>query len=168
MSLTTKLRAGITASQTSPLDLGTPAFSLSKIATLDLVSGTGVGAADRIFTDTRTIAASGTDDLDLAGSLVDAFGATLTFVRVKGILVVAAAANTNNVVVGGAASNQFLTWVGSASDKVNVRPGGMLLLAATDATAYAVTAATGDLLRIANSSSGTSVTYDVVIVGCSA
>lgn len=168
MTLTAKMAARISGSQNNPLDLGSGVYPLSLAAVVDLATGTGAGQADRLFTDRRTIAASGTDDLDLAGSLVDAFGATLTFARVKALYVSAAAANVNNVLVGGAASAQFLTWLGSATDKVVVRPGGFLLLAATDATAYAVTATTADLLRIANSSSGTSVTYDIAIVGCSA
>lgn len=77
----------------------------------------------------------------------------------------AAAANTNNVVVGGAASNGFINWVGDATDVINVRPGGVFMLVAPDSTAYAVTASTGDILKVANSSSGTSVTYTIVIIG---
>jgi len=38
---------------------------------------------------------------------------------------------------------------------------------AADATTYAVTAGTGDLLKVANSAGGTSVTYDIVIIGSS-
>ena len=34
-----------------------------------------------------------------------------------------------------------------------------------DATAYAVTAGSADILQVANSSSGSTVTYDVIIVG---
>jgi hypothetical protein len=167
MPLTAELTARVRASHTNALDLGTAELPLARLATLAFTSGTGAGQADRLFTDTRTIAPSGTDDLDLAGSLVDAFGATITFARVKGLYIAAAAANVNDVVVGGAAANQFFTPFGSATDKLKVRSGGVLLLAATDATAYAVTAGTGDLLRVANSGAGTSVNYDIVIVGAS-
>jgi hypothetical protein len=72
------------------------------------------------------------------------------------------------VIVGGAAANQFLTWVGAATHTVTVRPGGLFQLIAPDATAYAVTATTADLLRITNSGAGTSVTYDIVLLGASA
>ena len=37
-----------------------------------------------------------------------------------------------------------------------------------DSAGYAVTATTADLLHVANSSSGTSVTYDVIVIGTSA
>lgn len=135
---------------------------------VQLTSGTGANQADRIFADTRTIAASGTDPLDLAGVLVDAVGTTMTLLRAKLLYVAASAANSNNVVVGGAGANAFINWVGAAAHTVNVRPGGFLCLYAPDAVAYAVTAATGDILNIANSGAGTSVTYDVVIMGSSA
>lgn len=168
MPLTSKLTARVTTAQTNPLDLATGQFNINRTNIVDLATGTASGQADKMWSDQRTIAASGTDDLDLAGSLVDAFGATITYARIKALYVAAAAANTNNVVVGGAASNQFINWVGTATDKIVIRPGGMLLLACADATAYAVTAATGDLLRIANSGAGTGVTYDIVIIGSSA
>lgn len=170
MPLTATLAASVIADQSAAIDLGTVAYPLRKYATVTLANGTGAGQADQLWTDQRTIAASGTDDLDLAGSLTNAFGATVTFARIKSILVTAAAGNTNNVLVGGAASAQFLSWVGSATDKVVVRPGGFFALGAgaADAIGYVVTATTADLLRIANSGAGTGVTYDISILGCTA
>ena len=152
----------------STLDFASGKFPLNYQATLALANGTGANQADLAFWDQRTLAPSANEDHDLAGGLTDAFGAVLTFARIKGILISASSANANNVIVGGAASNQFLTWVGGGAHTVTVRPGGFLMLAAPDAVAYAVTAATGDLFRIANSGAGTSVTYDMVIVGSSA
>lgn len=168
MTLNSTLLVQANLSQVSALDLASTKFEPSIRKLVTLADGFGANQADRLFTDTRTLAASTTEDLDLAGGLVDAFGATLTLARVKGLIVVAAAGNTNNVQVGGAAANQFLNWVADATDKLNVRPGGVLALFAPDATAYAVTGATGDLLRIGNSGAGTSVTYDIVIIGASA
>jgi hypothetical protein len=46
-----------------------------------------------------------------------------------------------------------------------VKPGGMLVMTAPDATGLAVTAGTGDKLKLANSAGSTSVTYDVIILG---
>lgn len=85
-------------------------------------------------------------------------------------MISAAAGNTNNVIVGGASSNGFVTWVGAATHTVTVRPGATLALfaGAADAVGYTVTAATGDLLHVANSGSGTTVIYDVIVLGCSA
>jgi len=152
------------------LDLGVTAQApVAKTYLQTLTDGTGAGKADLLFFDTRTIAVSGTDDLDLNGVLLDAFGATLSMLKVKAVIVTAASGNTNNVVVGGAASNQFATWTGTATDKVVLRPGATFALIAgsADATCYAVTAATGDILRIANSGAGSTVDYDIVIIGSS-
>jgi hypothetical protein len=170
MALTSKLLVAVSATLSSTLDLGEADAPLSKTYRKILATGTGAGLADKIFHDQRTLSASGSEDLDLAGVLTDPLGATLTFARVKGLIIAAAAANTNNVIVGGAASNGFISWVGGATHTVTVRPGGVLALFAGegDATGYAVTAATGDLLHVANSAGGTGVTYDVIIIGASA
>src|SRR5437870_1880113 len=125
------------------LDLVTASTPLRYRKEIDLTDGTGANKADRIFHDTRTLAASTTENIDLAGSLVDVYGATITFARIKALIVAGAAANTNNVQVGGAAANAFINWVADATDIINVRPGGLMVVLAPDATAYAVTAATG-------------------------
>jgi hypothetical protein len=69
------------------------------------------------------------------------------------------------VLVGGAASNAWLGWVGDVTDVVKVKPGGSFVWIAPDVNGGAVVAATGDFLKVANSSSGTSITYDVIIIG---
>lgn len=170
MPLTTRISVTASAQQTATLDLGSGSVQLAKPYAVSLTDGTAAGQANRIFHDTRTLAASANEDLDLAAVLTDAFGASLTFARIKGLIVAASAANSNNVIVGGAASNQFASWLGAGTHTLTVRPGGVLCLmtGAADATGYAVTAGTGDLLRIANSGAGSTVTYDVILVGCSA
>lgn len=167
MALETRLHLAVTANQTSALDLTTVSAPIDWARQIVLANGTGAGQADRIFSDQRTLTASSTENLDLAGTLTDVYGATITFARVKAIIIGAASGNTNNVVVGGHASAAFVNWVSDATDKIVVRPGGLFVLAATDATGYAVTATTGDMLTVANSSSGTSVTYDVIVIGSS-
>lgn len=165
MALSGKLAISTFLTYTAALDLATVQAPLNYNAVANLTSGTGVNQATKLFSDTRTLAPSGAEDLDLAGVLTDAFGAALTFTAVKGVIIAAAAANSNLVVVGGAASNGFVNWVADPTDKINVRPGGAFALFAPDATGYVVTAGTGDLLHVANSGAGTSVTYDVIILG---
>ena len=175
MALVAGLTARVTATHTGTAptnDLGTLTSAsqvLDYSKQVNLTSGTGAGQVDRIFSDTRTITASSTEDLDLAGVLTDSFGATITFARVKAIMVTAASGNTNNVVVG-AGTNPWLTMLNSTGT-VTLRPGAGFMAwigGSTDTTGWAVTAATGDILKVANSSSGSSVTYDIVILGCSA
>ncbi len=171
MTLSTNIRVNVSAKQSSSLDLGSADANIGKNLAISLASGVAAGQADRIFSDTRTLAASATEDLDLAGtSLTDPFGAALTFVKVKAILIAAASGNTNSVVVGGAASNTFVGPFADATDKLVIRPGGFALISvgSGDLNAYGVTATTGDLLRVGNSGAGTSVSYDIVVIGTSA
>jgi hypothetical protein len=158
-------------SQDSAVGVGTVQSKVDKLYRTLLATGTAAGQADKVWQATRTIIASGNDDLDLSGAaLTDAFGAALAFVKVKGLIVSAAAANANNLVVGNATSNGFISWVGAAAHTVTVRPGATLALiaGAADATGYACTAGTADILRISNGAGGTSVSYDVLIWGTSA
>lgn len=168
MALTSNVSVSLTATQTTALDLGTATFAPALNAALALASGTGADQADKIWTDTRTLTASATEDLDLAGTLTDAFGATVTFVKVKAIVVSAAAANTNDVVVGGASATQ-LGIFSDASDKVPVKPGGFFVLAAPGAAGLCtVGAGSTDLLKVANSAGSTGVTYSIAVIGTSA
>ena len=144
----------------------TYAPSISK--SLSVASGTGSGQADLLYAGTRTLGASATEDLDLAGTMLqDVFGANLTFVDVMGLFVSAAAANTNTVVIGGAAATQFVGWFGAATHTVALRPGQWITFF-HPTTGFPVAAGSTDLLRIGNGGAGTSVTYDILIWGTSA
>lgn len=168
MALTSSCGMSVGGQYTKTADLSTPTDDLNWRRAVQLDTGTGAGKADLRFTDTRTLAASATEDLDLAGVLTDAFGVALTFVKIKGLFISAAVGNTNNVVVGAAASNAWAALL-NATGTITLRPGATLgvMAGAADATTYAVTAGTGDLLKVANSAAGTSVTYDIVIIGSS-
>lgn len=147
-------------------DLGNAEHRLNYNPSNQFSDGNAINKAETIFSDTRTLSASATEDLDLAGSgLVDVFGNTLTFTKIKALLIVASVDNTNDVLVGGDATAAWVGWCGDATDIVKVKPGGIFLLTAPAAAGMAVVATTGDILQIANSSSGTSVSYTLVIVG---
>lgn len=158
----------LAATANNPLDLVRASAPLAYGKSFSWSTGAAINQADRMFSDQRTIAASGTDDLDLTGTaLQDALGVNLALARVKLIAVYAAAGNTNNVVIGGAASNQFVGPFGAATHTVAIPPNGLFVVTAPTAAGWVVTAGTGDLLRIANSGAGTSVTYDIIIFGSS-
>lgn len=157
----------VEAEITNPLDLTTVSAPLALARQLALAQGTGAGQADMLWSDQFTIAASGTQAVDLAGSLAGPFGTTLTFAKIKMLLVMAAAGNTNNVNVVQPASNGVPIFL-AAGDGMPVKPGGHLWWYDPSAAGVAVTAGTGDLLNLINSAAGTSVTCDVVIIGASA
>lgn len=163
------LGVSYSATLNSALDLQTVSSALSYAKTQGFSTGTAGGQADVLFSDTRTIAASSNDDLDLAGVLVGPLGNTLTFARLKGLIVAAAAGNTNTLIMGGGASNPVTTILGGTTPTLTIRPGGLFVLSAgADATGHVITAATADILRFTNGGAGSSVTYDIVIWGASA
>ena len=169
MPVSASLSMAATVQQTKALDLTTVSDPLQFRRAVQLSTGTAAGQADKVFHDRRTLAASTAEDLDLAGVLSDVFGAAITFARVKGLYISAAAANVNNVVVGADATNPWATLL-NATGTITLRPGAAFCAFAgpADGTGYAVTAGTGDLLQVANSGAGSSVDYDIIIVGTSA
>lgn len=166
MPVTANIALTVNGQHTNALDLGTAALPFNLALGLTLTNGTGANQVDRVFTDTRTLGASATEDLDLAGILTDAFGAVLTFAKIKAVIVTAAAGNTNDVNVTRPATNGVPLFT-AVSSGVGVKPGGMLAWACPG-TGVTVTAATGDLITFTNSAGGTGVTYSVVIIGTSA
>ena len=149
---------------TNALDLSTPSdafnWDLSKV----FANGTGANQANMWWHDERTLAASAAESLDMAGSLISAFGTTITFTSIKGLVVFALAANTNDVQVTRPASNG-VPWLMAAGDGIAMKPGQFFSWFDPSANGPAVTAGTGDLITFTNSAGGTSVTYDVFILG---
>lgn len=166
--MTSTLSIAASVDLSKALDLTTPQDQLVFRRSAQLADGVAAGQADIVFHDRRTVAGSGSEDLDLAGGLTDALGDPVTFARVKGLFISAAAANTTNVVVGNAVSNGWATLL-NAAGTLTLRPGAAVgaFAGVADATGWAVTAGTGDLLHIANGGASPA-TYDVVIVGASA
>jgi hypothetical protein len=164
MTVSANIALQLDATMTGASDLGNPKQSVKISELLQFTPGTNtIGKADILFADTRTLAASASESLDLAGVLTNAFGQTITAAEVTAIFLRAAAANTNNVLFGPAASNGFLGPWGAATDRTKVNPGDWHVL--TCQTGWAVTATTADLIFAGNSGSGTPVTYDIVILG---
>lgn len=119
--------------------------------------------ANVLYRATRQIAASGNENLDLAGVLTNALGAVVAAAEVVAILVEADEDNANNVVFGPAAAAGFLGPFGDASDRLSVRPGDFQVL--TCRTGWAVGAGASDVLNVANSGAGTPVDYTITIIG---
>lgn len=167
MPLDTSISVGVTTAYTGTSG---PAATSAAVAISDsypLPDGIVAGKADKIYTANGSTAASSTTVLDLAGVLTDAFGAALTFVKIKAAYVKAAVGNTNDVVVTRPASNG-VPLISAAGAGVPVGPGGCFLWVRPDLAGVAVTPATGDLLHLVNSAGGTPVNWTIVVVGTSA
>lgn len=164
MDVNARLNVKVAATATGTEDLGSPTVALSIDRILAFTPGTdAITKADILFKDTRTLAASASENLDLSGSLTTSFGASIVAAEIVAIYVEASSANTNNVVIGGAASNTFVGPFGAAAHTIAIKPGAFILL--SDQAGWPVTAGTGDILKIANSGAGSSVTYNIVIIG---
>jgi hypothetical protein len=158
------IRVSLTGTQTGSNDITIPTETYNEVFSQDFTSGTGSDQISMIWQDSRTLNASTAEDLDLAGSLTNSFGTTVTFATIKFIYVKADSGNTNDVEVGGSAANQLLGVFDDASDKIRVKPDGCFLWVAPN-TGASVTAGTGDALNVNNGGAGTSVTYKIVIGG---
>ncbi len=166
MSLTASIKAFVTAKLTRPQDQGTAAFPLSLAFALNLADGVGANQADRIWADTRTLGASATEDLDLAGVLTDVYGQAFTLARLKALLITAPLANLNNINVSRPAVNGVPIYLAAGDGEV-LHPGGVILKVWPGLTAIPVTAATADLLTITNAAGVNSVTYNIALIGAS-
>jgi len=136
------------------------------VATLDrtlatvFTSGVGLNQVNRIYTELDK-SLSAAYDLDLSGALTDALGAACVFVRVKGLLAWTPTTNTGNVEIGGDAAAALFGFK-DPTDVISVRPGGTLLLLAPDATGYAITATTADILQFTPSAGTQLVSFCVI------
>jgi len=145
------------------LDLNDVTDDLTKSYVDTLSNGTGANKAQVVFHDRRSLLTTATEELDLAGTLVNAFG-VVTFTKIKEIVIKVNTVTAGyRLLVGGAASNAFETFVGAAGDIIKIGAGGILALS-SPVDGYVVTANTADLLKIDNPSGGT-VEYEIWIVG---
>ncbi len=164
MSLTAVVKVSIEADQKSPLDLADVRFQPLIQAVRNLENGTGLNQVNQLFTDQRTLTASASEELDLSGGLNDAFGNSIAFTKVKGVLVIAASGNTNDVNITRPASSGVPIFL-NASDGMPVKPNGFFMWTAPDAGGVTVTNSSADRIALANSAGGSAVTYNIAIIG---
>lgn len=139
----------------------TPTFSKIKGADIALADGSGSGQANKLYSAVRTLASAATEDLDMAGSLLDPMGAAVVFATIKAIIIRSAAANTTNLTLFGDANSVPI--LGAAAHTIVLRPGGAFVWAAPQ-TGVTVTAGTGDIIQVANAS-GASASYSIEVIG---
>jgi hypothetical protein len=163
--LTAKITSEVIAQQKSQLDLTAPEADISRSYVQQYSDGTGANQAQKMFSDARTVAGSSSDNLDLAGSLPDALGATLTFAAIKEIIVKNKSA-ANQLRIGKKISNGFAGPFDQTAGALGVvvEPNGILRLNNPSANGWPVTAATADLLSVENLGA-TSSDYEVILIG---
>ena len=128
-----------------------------------LANGAGADNASKAYYGLRSITASGTDVLNLTATLLDAFGAAITFTKIRGVFIKPAAANAGTISMG-AGTNPVVGLLNSATDKIIIAAGGYFMVVNPTAAGYGVTASTADKITITNNVAST-VNYEIVIVG---
>ena len=168
MAVTAQLDVNLTAAQSGAHAFGGPYWNAAMSLSQAFSDGTTVNKFDRLYMAQRTVATGANDDIDLTGVLTDVFGATIAAVELVGIMVINkqkdGTVNTTNLTIG-AGSNPFTGFLGGTTPTLGpIRPGGVLLLMSPDAAGLgAITAGTGDILRIANSAGATNV-YQIALL----
>lgn len=165
-TLTANLALMVDVNYQESKDLNSLVDHLSKIFSLNLVNGTGSGQANRLFHDVRPLADSANEELDLAGGLTDNLGNTITLAKVK-FLAIKNRDTLQTFSVGPAAANGWAAAFGDASDIIKIAPGNLIVLV-WSSVGVAVTAGTGDLLKITNGAVGNAADYEIVIIGSTA
>lgn len=123
--------------------------------------GTNANQMTELGLSDVSLVGSGTNNVNVS-TLADSFGDAISIGRVRFLAVSAGAANVGALEVGGAASGAWATWAADTSDKLLLRPGGLLLFVAPDATGYTV--GTSNLLRVRNTVTN-AATFSVYIGG---
>jgi hypothetical protein len=162
--LTSKLTLSIVAAQIAALDLESPEADLTKSYVDSFANGTGANQAQEMFSDSRTITGSGTDNLDLSGTLLDPLNVTVAFTGVKAI--VFRNTGTVQIRVGKKVTNGFAGPFDQTAGALGhiVEPGGTYFVSNPSAAGWAVVAATGDQLSVENLSASAAA-YDVILIG---
>jgi hypothetical protein len=121
-------------------------------------NGSGANQVNQLFQAQLTLA-SGSNNVDLNGSLSDSYGTSVVLVRVKAIAIQNNSAS--NSMVFGNGTNPFNTLL-SGTGTITLQPGAWFAAATPDATAWTVTASTADILKVTGT--GTDP-FTIVVLG---
>ncbi|RJP54325.1 MAG: hypothetical protein C4583_03100 [Anaerolineaceae bacterium] len=135
-----------------------------------LGSGTGSLKCDVMYYNSFTLGASATQQVDLLGSLTDAFNLAISFVKVKFLRVEADSANNaaNDVLVKPHSANGWLTGpLRTATHQVQLAAGENFQWEGLT-SGRAPVAGTGDILALVNSAGTNSIVARLLLLGTSA
>ena len=160
-----QLALSLTGSYAKQVDIDTAVKTISISKSLSLTNGQGDNQGDLLWYDSRQVSSGVPEDLDLAGSLSDLYGQTLTLVELV-MLIIHNKSTTaaEQLQIGGDAN--AVPIFGATADYLLLGAGGFLVYTAPYDGTITVTAGTGDILQVA-AASGT-IDYDIVVVGRSA
>lgn len=160
-TVTGKITGSLSSIFSKSLDVGsvdaTPTLSISDAFT----NGTGANKIEAAIIKADSIAASDTEDIDLAGVIADPAGDTVTMTKVKGFLIKNTSTSGDGISIGGT----FISWLGAAGDLVKLPAGASLMVSNPSADGYAVTAGSADIITLTNLDALNAQTYEIEVIG---
>ena len=133
-------------------------------------SGTGTSQADDTYQDSRTLAASANEDIDLQ-TIVNGNGIALAAVEIAAIMIELPQANAGNLQLNDSATNPWLSWItssGATDDATMIlAPGSIHIMVAPIDGSYAVSGS-NKVLNFLNLDGSNSNTYKLTLVTRSA
>lgn len=166
MSLSSRIQLKAVARLASSVGLASVEAAIDEMFETELADGVEIDEADKLYSlSSQSIADGGTLSIDLKGSLTDPAGAAFTPAKLKALIIRADPTNTTNLTVGGDANHVPVLSAGTTT--FVLKPGGMFVFVDPSLAGVAVTAGTGDLVKIVNGA-GAAALVDVIIIGTSA
>lgn len=162
-SLSTILRAQITAAYVDDQGIASPSANLNFETTESWANGVIIDTADKVFWKRDTVATGTPKTYDLSGGVTDVFGTAITMAKVTCIAVKNRSVTAGQIISVGGGSNPLINWVMASGDGVKIGPDGFFMIYDPSLAAYAVTAATGDVLTLASAAG--SPEFDLVVIG---
>lgn len=166
MSLTGVITASFSFTQVAGSQPGfvSAKDTAQRTSTTQFSSGTGDGSVDLMLRKEYTVSSGGgTQAIDLVGANTDAFGNTISFAKIKGILVRNSSAVAVSLKPG--ASSAWVALLKSGSEVV-IPAYGILAFGVESGNGHSISAGSDNLLL--QNDAGANATVEIIVVGTSA
>jgi len=158
------ITANIESSGSKSLDLSTPSDRVAlATSTYSFADGTGALSAEQHYHDRITLTHGASTEVDLFDTLLDAFGDTVSFTKIK-VLYLKNNSDAATLIYGHSAANA-LAIMETVGDGGLIGPGGVLLLINPSAAGFACSAG-NDLLKLEHDDADASdMDVDLYVLG---
>ena len=149
-------------------NFATPSVAKTLQRIFKMGGGSGNNQLDLLYTQRVALAAYGTANIDLSGTIEDQYGDVAVFTKVKGVLVVNRSDKLSTVTTAeiNISGNWIDSWIGQSVDTIliPIQVGGHVSIF-NPRTGLTVTASTADILTITNADSTNAAEADVFVFG---
>lgn len=134
---------------------------------LTLVAGSGANAANKVIVTSYSIAASGTQVIDLNGAINDPLGTgVVSFTKIRAILIFLTTDTTSSgITLAPNSTNGVTTILGGTTPTLTIHNGGFVIIGDPTLAGYGITAGTADQLKITNLDATNVATVQVAFLG---